>query len=286
MHATHSETFSKFRLNQFFTLGSIEILRKTKWGVSQNLTLHIRKGAWPIKKILRWGVKGTSQLRPRNPGFLHVEKGGASTWKKPKTSQLRPRTSGFFHVEKGGASTWKKPKFYPSVFQPISTNQPTVLVDIWSNSVCWVSYGTRCGPQEAIDFHIRILFQKKRWRHFRFPLQLFQNIFDVFRETCCHFVTWWSMSKTSERPDLCTSRHPIFIFKYGFWQNFSRISKRNFVPFDWLIDWFEYSMTKFHINSPQTEPDTVAIKIDEAKAINWNPACNNWLRPMPGLRFG
>ena len=53
-----------------------------------------------------------------------------------------------FNVEKAKVSS----RFHSSVFQPISTNQSTVLVDIWSNSAGWVSYCTRYGLQEVTDF--------------------------------------------------------------------------------------------------------------------------------------
>ena len=43
-------------------------------------------------------------------------------------------------------------------------------------------------------FHIRTFFQKKVGVILDF-LELFQNFFDVFRETCCCFVIMWSMSK-------------------------------------------------------------------------------------------
>ena len=93
-------------------------------------------------------------------------------------SQLRSPISGLFHVEEWGASTWKRLSFsqpHVSVFQPISTNQSTVLVNIWSNSACWMSYGIVMDCRKQLISH-QNLFPKKNPPRFR----LFWNFFETF----------------------------------------------------------------------------------------------------------
>ena len=94
---------------------------------------------------------------PRPANFGHtpqVEEWGASMWKKVQdqptsATHLRPFPGWRmrrFNVEK--SPSFSQP--HSSVFQPISTNQSTVLVDIWSSSACWVAYSIRYGLEEAL----------------------------------------------------------------------------------------------------------------------------------------
>ena len=153
----------------------------------------------------------TGQLRPRTPGLFFVEEWGVSTWKKAQdqptsATHLRPfpswrirrfnvergpRPANFGHapqafsmLKNGGVSTWKKPKFLLDFIRavfPTNFNQSTnsALVDVWSNSACWVGYDNRCGLQESDCFHIRTLFPKESQSHFRL-FRTFSKTFSIF----------------------------------------------------------------------------------------------------------
>ena len=109
------------------------------------------------------------------------------------TSQLRPLTSGLFHVKEWGKNP-SASQPHLSVFQPNSTNQSTVLVNIWSNSACWVNYRIGHGQQEVMDF-TSLPFSKRKMDSFLIFYTFFQDIFGVFWETRCYFITMWSMRK-------------------------------------------------------------------------------------------
>ena len=99
-------------------------------------------------------------------------------WDQP-TSATHPRPfpcsrKRCFNVEKARSFS----RLHSSVFQPISTSQPTVLVDIWSNSVCWVIYWySSMDYRKNIWLHNKTFFRKK----VRTVLRLFRTFSKLLR---------------------------------------------------------------------------------------------------------